>query len=107
MVKTKELDNFSRKQIMHELLLSVNSKGKPAHGVINDMAKKYGVSRKTTGRVWEQTKYQQQNQFPINVNSKKKGKKSRTRIPFDDTKFEGLEKEKKTSQTAVARTLGV
>ena len=51
MVKTKKLDNFSRKQIMHELLLSVNSKGKPVHGVINDMAKKYGVSRKITGRI--------------------------------------------------------
>ena len=39
MVKTKELDNFTRNQIMHELLSSVNSKGKPAHGIINDMGK--------------------------------------------------------------------
>ena len=71
------------------------------------MAKKYGVSRKTTGRIWEQMKdQQQQNQFPINVNSKKKGKKLRTAIPFDETKFKGLEKAKKTSQTAVARALG-
>ena len=34
-------------------------------------------------------------------------KKSRAEIPFDDTKFKGLEKAKKTSQTAVARTMGV
>ena len=60
------------------------------------MAKKYGVSRKTTGRIWEQMKdQQQQNQFPINVNSKKKGEKSRTEIPFDDTKFKGLKKAKR------------
>ena len=51
MVKTKELDNFTRNQIMHELLSSVNSKRKPAHGVINDMAKKYVVNRITIGRI--------------------------------------------------------
>ena len=58
---------------MHELLLSVNSKGKPTHGVINDMAKKYVVNRKTIGRIWGQMKHQQQkNQLPINANSRKK-----------------------------------
>ena len=66
------------------------SKGKPTHGVIGDMSKKYNVSRKTISRLWEQIKHQQQqNQFPINVNIKRIGKKSRTEIPFDDTKFKG------------------
>ena len=36
---------------MHELLLSVNSKEKPAHGVIGDMSKEYSVSRKTVSRM--------------------------------------------------------
>ena len=86
---------------MHELLSSINSKGKSAHGIINDMAKKYVVNRKTIGRIWGQIKDQQQkNQFPINVNNKKKGKKTWNEIPFDDTKFKELEKTKKTSQTA-------
>ena len=51
MVKIKEQDNFTRNQIMHEILSSVNSKGKPAHRVINDMAKKYVVNKKTIGRL--------------------------------------------------------
>ncbi|XP_057526476.1 uncharacterized protein LOC130805710 [Amaranthus tricolor] len=38
---------------------------------------------------------------------KRIGKKSRTEIPFDGTKFKGLEKAKKTSQTVVARAMGV
>ena len=34
METTKGLDNYSRKQIINELLLYVNSKEKPTHGVI-------------------------------------------------------------------------
>ena len=34
MVKQKELDTYTRNEIMHELLLGVNKKGKPAHGLI-------------------------------------------------------------------------
>ena len=52
MEKSRELDNYSRKQIMHELLLSVNSKGKPAHAVMGEiMSKKYKVSRKTISMI--------------------------------------------------------
>ena len=83
-------------------------KGSQHTGVIGDMSKKYSVSRKTISRIWGHIKHQQQqNQFPINVNSKRIGKKSRTEIPFDGTKFKGLEKAKKTSQTVVARAMGV
>ena len=47
------------------------------------------------------------NQFPINVNSKRIGKKSRDEILFDNTKFKRLEKAQKTSQTAVAKAMGL
>ena len=78
------------------------------HTGSSDMSKKHNVSRKTISRIWGQIKHQQQqNQFPINFNSKRIGKKSRTEIPFDDTKFKGLKKAKKTSQTVVARPMGV
>ncbi|XP_057537379.1 uncharacterized protein LOC130815059 [Amaranthus tricolor] len=50
---------------------------------------------------------QQKNQLPINVNSKKKGKMTGNKVPFDDTKFKEHEKVKKTSQAAIARVLGV
>ena len=54
------------------------------------------MSRKTISRIWVQIKHQQQhNQFPINVNNKRIGKKSRVEIPFDDTKFKGHEKTKR------------
>ena len=108
MERSRKLDNDSRKQIIHELLLSVNSKGKPALGVMGEMSKKYKVSRKTISRSWRQIKQQQQyNAFPIDVNSKSIGKKSRNEIKFDDTKFKGLEKAKKTSQTEEVRAIGV
>ena len=51
MVIKKELDNFSKTQIMHELLTSLNSKGKPPYGFINEIAKKYDVHRRTIGRI--------------------------------------------------------
>ena len=72
------------------------------------MSKKCNVSMKTISRIWGHIKHQQQqNSFPINVNSKRIGKKSRDKILFDDTKFKGLEKAKKTSQTAIVRAMGV
>ena len=43
---------------MHEFLLSLNSKGKPAHGVINEIAKKNDVHRRTVGRIWKQIRDQ-------------------------------------------------
>ena len=52
MERSRELDNYSRKQIMHELLLFVNNKGKPTHGIIGEISKKYKVSRKTISRMW-------------------------------------------------------
>ena len=65
---------------------------------MGEMSTKYKVSRKTTSRIWSQVKQQQQqNSFPINVNSKRVGKKSRGQIIFDDTKFKSLEKAKKKS----------
>ena len=43
MMKQKELDAYTRNKIMHELLLGVNKKGKPAHGVMGVITKKYGI----------------------------------------------------------------
>ena len=98
MKNSRELNNYSRKQIMHELLLFVNNKGKPTHETMGEMSTKYKISKKTISRIWSQVRQQQQqNSFPINVNSKRLGKKSRGQIIVDDTKFKSLEKAKKTS----------
>ena len=43
---------------MHELLSSVNNKGKPAHGVVAENSNKYKVSRKTLSRIWGHIKQQ-------------------------------------------------
>ena len=51
MVKQKELDSYSRNEIMHDLLLGVNKKGKTAHGLMGDIAKKYGIHWKTVSRI--------------------------------------------------------
>ena len=100
MEKSRDLDKYSRKHIMHELLLSYNNKGKPAHGIMGEMSTKYKVSRKTILRIWSQVKQQQQqNSFPINVNSKRVGKKSRGQIIFDDTKFKRIKKAKKNKSS--------
>ena len=44
MVKQKELDSYSRNEIMHELLLGVNKKGKPAHGLMGGYRQKVWYS---------------------------------------------------------------
>ena len=93
---------------MHELLLSLNSKGKPAHGVINEIAKKYDVHRRTVGRIWRQIWDQiKNNQVLITVNNKKKGNKGRPSIPFDEKKFKSIEKAKKTSLATLSKAMGV
>ena len=50
MVKQKELDTYTRNEIMHILLIGVNKKGKLAHGLIGAIAKKYDVHWKTIRR---------------------------------------------------------
>ena len=96
MVKEKELDHLNRSQIMHELLLSLNSKGKSAHGVINEIAKKYDVRRRTLGRIWRQIRDQKKNnQVPITVNNKKKGSKGRPSIPFDEKSSSQLKRRRR------------
>ena len=52
MVKLKKLDTYTRNEIMNELLLCVNKKGKPAHRLTGDIAKKYGVHWKTISKIW-------------------------------------------------------
>ena len=89
MERSKELDNYSRKQIMHELFLSIDTKGKPTHEVMGEMSNKHKLNWKIISRIWGQVKQQQQNSFPINVNSKRIGKKLRSEIIF---KFKGFEK---------------
>ena len=77
---------------MHELLLSLNIKGKPKHGFINEIANKYNVHRKTVGRMWRQIRDQKNNdQVPITVNTKRKGSKGKPSIPFDEKKFKSIE----------------
>ena len=51
MVKQKELDTYARNEIMHELLIGVNKKGKPAHGLMGEIIKKYNVHWKTVSRI--------------------------------------------------------
>ena len=51
LVKQKELDTYTRNKIMHELLIGVNKKGKPGHGLMGDIAKKYDVHWKTVSRI--------------------------------------------------------
>ena len=59
LVKQKELDTYIRNEIMHELLIGVNKKGKPAHGLMGEIAKKYDVHWKTVSRIWAKVKTQQ------------------------------------------------
>ena len=107
MVKQKELNSYSRNEIMHELLLGVNKKGKPAHGLMGDIAKKYGIHWKTVSRIWATVKNQQKEGATLDATRKKFGKITNRIIPFDESKFQALEKSKKTSPKAVANVMGV
>ncbi|XP_057529994.1 uncharacterized protein LOC130808552 [Amaranthus tricolor] len=92
---------------MHELLTSLNSNGKPQHGFINEIAKKYDLHRRTIERIWRQIRDQKKNEVPINVNNKKTGTKGRASIPFDENKFKSIEKVKKTTLRSLSRAMGV
>ncbi len=108
MVKQKELDHPTRNEIMQEMLESLTIKGKPKHGLIGAMAAKHKVSKRTISRIWGRIKEQKaKHETPITVNSRRNGKKSKTPIPFDETKFKGIEKAKKTSQIVVAKAMDV
>src|SRR5688572_27916031 len=108
MVKTKELDNSTRTQIMQHLLMSLTEKGKPAHGIFGELATKYNVSNRTISRLWAKIKQQkEQNQFPIRINNLKAGKRCKPPIPFDEQKYKNIPKAQKTSIYAVARAMNV
>ena len=107
MVKQKELDSYSRNEIMHELLRGVNKKGKPAHGLRGDIAKKYDIHWKTVSRIWSTVKNQQKEGATLDATSKKYGRITDTIIPFDERRFQALEKSKQTSQKVVANAMGV
>ncbi|XP_057539731.1 uncharacterized protein LOC130817809 [Amaranthus tricolor] len=92
---------------MHELLIGVNKKGKPAQGLMWEIAKKYDVHWKTVSRIWAKVKTQKKEGATLDASSKKFGRNNRTIIPFDESKFQALEKAKKTSQQAVAIAMGV
>ena len=107
MVKQKELNSYSRNEIMHELLLGVNKKGKPAHGLMGDIAKKYGIHWKTVSRIWATVKNQQKEGAILDATGKKFDRITNTITPFDESRFQALEKSKKTSQKAAANVMGV
>ena len=104
MVKYNELDHPTRNEIMQKMLESLTIKGKPKHGLIGDMTAKHKVSKRTISRIWGRIKEQKaNNQTPITVNSRRKDKKSKTPIPFDETKFKGIEKVKKQVKLLLRR----
>ena len=55
---THSNDTYTRNEIMHELLIGVNKKGKPAQGLMWEIAKKYDVHWKTVSRIWAKVKTQ-------------------------------------------------
>ena len=61
------------------------------------IAKKYDVYWKTVRRIWAKVKSQQKERATLDASSKKFGRNNRTIIPFDERRFQGLEKAKKTS----------
>ena len=98
MVKQKELDTYTRNAIIHDLLIDVNKKGKPAHILMGEIAKKYDVHWKTVSRIWAKVKTQQKEGAIVDASSKKFGRNNRTIIPFEESRFQALKKAKKTSQ---------
>ena len=71
------------------------------------MAKKYDIHWKTVSRIWAIVKNQQNEGATLDATSKKFGRITNTIIPFDERRFQALEKSKKTSQKAVANAMGV
>ena len=92
---------------MHELLIGVNKKGKPADGLMGEIAKKYDVHCKTVSRIWGKVKTQQKERATMNASSKKFGRNNKTIIPFNESRFQALENAKKTSQQVVANAMDV
>ena len=80
MVNKKELDTYIRNEIMHELLIGLNKKGKESHGKMREIAKKYDVHWKTISRIWAIVKNQQQEGAKLNASSKKFRRNSRKKV---------------------------
>ena len=58
MAKTKNLGNHNRNKTMHDLLIALNEKGKPAHVKINELTNEFNVNGKTITRIWAYIKQQ-------------------------------------------------
>ncbi|CAO2841385.1 unnamed protein product [Amaranthus hypochondriacus] len=108
MASFKCLTKEQRLVIMQKLLASLNAKGKPKLGTINELSIEFQVCRKTITRLWKEVKSQIDNQSTvINISSKKIKCGASNRITFDESKFKSIKYELKGTQHSVAKQMGV
>ncbi|XP_074287904.1 uncharacterized protein LOC141613067 [Silene latifolia] len=105
-MKTKNLDNLERSRII-QVLLEKSINGKPKYGAMSEVASQFGVCRKTITDIWNEGNRQRQAGQVINVNSKLKGRKLKSKLHFDAEKLESIDLLKRTTQQEVADGMGV
>ncbi|XP_074289083.1 uncharacterized protein LOC141614225 [Silene latifolia] len=102
----KNLTNLERSKI-NETLLNNNINGKPRHGIINEVAARFSVDRKTITRLWMEAQKQRASSLPVNVSSKKKGNKKVGRAILDEEKLKSIDLLDRSTQHSLATHLGV
>ncbi|XP_074270829.1 uncharacterized protein LOC141594733 [Silene latifolia] len=102
----KNLTNLERSKI-NETLLENSINGKPRYGIINIVAARFSVDRKTIQRLWKSAELQRNANIPVNVSSKKKGSKKVGRVVLDEEKLKSIDLLKRTTQHSLAENLGV
>ncbi|XP_074289316.1 uncharacterized protein LOC141614471 [Silene latifolia] len=102
----KNLTNLERSKI-NETLLNNSINGKPRHGIINEVAARFSVDRKTITRLWMAAQKQRASSIPVNVSSKKKGIKKVGRAILDEEKLKSIDLLDRSTQHSLATHLGV
>ncbi|XP_074304590.1 uncharacterized protein LOC141639336 [Silene latifolia] len=93
--------------LCHVCLLFESCKnGKPRHGMMNEVAAKFNVTRKCIFKIWTAAKRQREHEVPINVRSKIKGKKGKARIPCPIEVIMALDKSKRTTLKRLGKAIG-
>ncbi|XP_042013473.1 uncharacterized protein LOC121761851 [Salvia splendens] len=80
----------SKKNLLAQTLLQWSKAGEVPHGAIQKAATQFGVSRKTTQRIWAEAKLQIQCGAPVNIRGRIKGYEHKDKFQLDVAKVREL-----------------
>ncbi|XP_074297550.1 uncharacterized protein LOC141628288 [Silene latifolia] len=95
------------KDTMVHFILANSSNGEPCHGIINDAAAKWGVTRKTVWKWRGRAKIKMALGEPIHLPSHKLGNTNKPKVIIDKEAIKAIPKKKRGNMAKLSKQLGV